>query len=186
MLTLHVKGHELFDHKKQEFIQIPDTELRLEHSLYAIANWESKWHKAYFGKSKKTMEEQFDYIRCMSLEELDDPNIVYALNADDWQTIEAYIKDPHTATHIYNPFDDDKGGPKDTVTNELMYYWLVALQIPFEVQYWNLNHMLALIEVCNVKNDSGSKKASDADLRRKYAEISRRNKELARNKGKSI
>jgi len=182
MLTLHVKGRELFDHARQEFIPIKDTELHLEHSLYSIAKWEQKWHKAYFGKSQKTLEENLDYVRCMSLDELEDPNIVYALTANDWKAIEEYNKDSHTATHIFNPFDDNQCGPKDTVTNELMYYWLVALQIPFEVQYWNINHMLALIEVCNVKNDSGSKKASDAELRRKYAEISRRNKELARSR----
>lgn len=43
MLYITIPQTELFDNEKQEFIQIPQTNLQLEHSLVSISKWESKW-----------------------------------------------------------------------------------------------------------------------------------------------
>ena len=172
----------MYDSRTKEFINVTGGVFHFEHSLKAIAKWESKWHKAFFGKQEKTAEELMDYIRCMCLDDNPDPYAFRNLSREQMKMVEAYMNDPQTATYIWEP--ESKAPGKETVTNELMYYWMIALQIPFECEEWHVNHLLALIRVCNAKNDTGHKtKVNDADMRRRYAEINRQRREAMRSKG---
>ena len=54
MLTIKIKGRELYNSSTREFIQVKDTTLALEHSLVSISKWEGKWHKPFISKDKKT------------------------------------------------------------------------------------------------------------------------------------
>jgi hypothetical protein len=162
------KGREVWDSKREEFIAIPDirpTTLVLEHSLLAVSKWESKFHKAFLGKSekdRKTPEEMLEYIKCMTINNVD-PNIYYCLTNEQIKEIGDYISDSMTATTIRQP--PGKTGPRtsETVTSELIYYWMVVHQIPFECQKWHLNRLLTLIQVCNIKN-APAKKMSKRDI----------------------
>lgn len=157
-----------WDEERQEFVDPQVKTLQLEHSLVSISKWESKWHKAFLSKKDKTEEEMFDYIKCMTLTQNVDPSVYDHLTVDNVNQIKAYIEDPMTAT-VINTNSSDKSN-KETVTSELIYYWMIALNIPSEYQKWHINRLLKLIEVCNVKN-SPPKKRSKSDIMRSNAAL---------------
>ena len=157
-----------WDEERQEFVDPQVKTLQLEHSLVSISKWESKWHKAFLSNKDKTEEEVFDYIKCMTLTQNVDPSVYDHLTVDNVNQIKAYIEDPMTAT-VINTNSSDKSN-KETVTSELIYYWMIALNIPSEYQKWHINRLLKLIEVCNIKN-SPPKKRSKSDIMRSNAAL---------------
>lgn len=144
-----------WDEKNEVFIDAETVTLKLEHSLASISKWESKWHKPFLVKDEKTHEETMDYIKCMTLTENVDDEIYDMMTDENLDQINAYIDDPMTATTFSN--DHSKGRNREIVTSELIYYWMLSLQIPFECETWPLKRLLTLIRVCNVKNDPGKK-----------------------------
>lgn len=166
MLELMVPLREDWDEENQMFIQ-EDFKLRLEHSLVSLSKWESKWCKVFLSKDEKTPEETLDYIKCMTLDE-DVPDEVYMrLTAQNVDEINRYIQAPMTATY----FSEKKSGrgSGEQVTSELIYYWMVALTIPFECQYWHLNRLITLVQVCNIKNQPPKKMGRKALMSRNAA-----------------
>ena len=166
-LTITVPGREFFDPAKNEFIETKTTTLTLEHSLISLAKWESKWHKPYLSREEKTEEEALDYIRCMTLNQVTDPNVYRALTRENTDAIIKYIEDPMTATTIKR---ENKKASREIVTNELIYYWMTALNIPFDpCQKWHLSRLMTLIEVCSIKNTPPKKMSKGEALRQQHA-----------------
>ena len=168
MLEITVPAAEMFDESTQEFIESKEQTLQLEHSLVSLSKWESKWHKAFLSKREKTFEETIDYIRCMTITKNVDPSVYFNLSKENIEAINRYIEDPMTATYIAEDPNGSIGG--DVVTSELIYYWMISLNIPQEYQKWNLNRLLSLIKVCNVKN-MPAKKMSQSELMRRHSAI---------------
>lgn len=168
MLRIIVPKGEYYDEKNERFIYTDAQVLELEHSLISISKWESKWHKAFLGKGDKTYEETVDYIRCMTLNKNVSPDVYTRLSDDNIRQVNEYISNPMTATWI--PEDENKKHNRETVTSELIYYWMISLNIPPEYQKWHLNRLITLIEVCNIKN-SPPKKMSQQELMRRNAQI---------------
>lgn len=177
MLQLAIPlGPEIFDDEKQEFVT-PDTKiLQLEHSLISLSKWESKWCKPFFGKEEKTPEETIDYIKCMTITQNVNDEVYTHLTRDNIMQVNKYIEAPMTAT-TFSKSKNGKGS-REIVTSELIYYWMITLNIPSEYQKWHLNRLLTLIQVCNVKNEPAKKMSNKEIMNRNRALNAARKKKL--------
>lgn len=166
MLKIVVPELELWDEEKQEFSTLKETTIQLEHSLISISKWESKWHKAFLSKKDKSNEEIIDYIRCMTITQNVPEDVYYRLSDENMEAINKYIDDPMTATYFH---DDEQANSRETVTSELIYYWMIIQNIPVNFEKWHLNRLLSLIKVCNIKNSPPKKMSSKEIMRRNSA-----------------
>lgn len=163
MLKITIPKHELYDEATNTFSTLEsDVVLRLEHSLLSLSKWESKWCVPFL-KTELTREQTIDYIRCMTITQNVDPTVYDFITNDNVLKVTEYIKAPMTATWFSETNGNGKGGNGRTITAELIYYWMIALQIPFECEKWHLNKLLTLIRVCNIENQP-PKKMSKKDV----------------------
>lgn len=180
MLRITIPATEFWDEINEEFVYAKEQTLQLEHSLVSLSKWEAKWHKAFLGKQEKTEEEILDYVKCMTLTQNVNPEVYTRLTTDNYKEINAYIEAPMTATF----FSEDKTakGNRETVTSELIYYWMIALNIPVDFQKWHLNRLLTLIRVCSVKN-SPPKRRSKREIMRRNAALNAARRSRLNSKG---
>ena len=155
MLQIKIPAGELWDQKNQEFILTKECTICLEHSLVSLSKWESKWHKPFLNSKQQTKEETIDYIRCMTITQNVDPNVYMAIGNDILEKVNEYIKDSMTATTFHE--SENRRSSNEIITSELIYYWMVSANIPFECQKWHLNRLLTLIKVCGLKNQTPKK-----------------------------
>ena len=156
MLQIIVPATEQWDEIKQEFVYTKETTLQLEHSLVSLSKWESKWCKPFLSKEDMTTEETIDYIRCMTITQNVNPEVYTCLSDKNIEQVHDYIQAPMTATF----FRKENGPPsREIITSELIYYWMITLNIPFECQKWHLNRLLTLIRVCNIKNQPAKRRS---------------------------
>lgn len=157
MLQIVVPAFEYYDERTNQFGRTKTTTLQLEHSLVSLSKWEQQWNKPFLGKESKTMEQCIDYVRCMTITQNVDPMVYRGLTNENFDQINAYIEAPMTATWFNE--QDNKRFNREVVTAEIIYYWMIALNIPFECQKWHLNKLLTLVRVCNLKNAPPKKKS---------------------------
>lgn len=174
MLKITIPEQEYWNKKTREFETKPELTLRLEHSLFNISKWEAKWTKPFLSNENKTEEELMDYIKMMSSDEIVE-DIAGRLTSENYETITAYLQAPMTATVIRNT---GKGGSREIITNELIYHWMINLNIPFECQHWHIKRLLTLIEVCTIKNSPGKKMSKQEVMQRNKAINDARRKKL--------
>lgn len=156
MLTVKIPPIELYDEVSGLFINSKKEQvLQLEHSLVSLSKWESKWKKPFLGKEDKTTEETRDYIKCMTLTQNVNPEVYTRIPISIVNRISDYIEDPMTATTFSFPSQNKTN--REVVTAEILYYYMIALNIPFECQKWHLNRLLTLINVCSIKNQPATK-----------------------------
>lgn len=179
MLVITIPALEMYNEKTNTFFTLKEQTLQLEHSLVSLSKWESKWCKPFLSKDSKTLEETIDYIKCMTITQNVDPSVYNRLSSSNILEINKYIDAPMTATTFYG--DTQKGRSRETVTSELIYYWMISLNIPMECQKWHLNRLLTLIRVCNVKNAPPKKMSRKEIMNRNAAINAARRKQLNTN-----
>lgn len=169
MLSLTIKPKEFWDEQKEEFIMYPPKPitLKMEYSLLALSKWEEKHCKPFLDKKKKTEDEYLDFLICMCIAPPKDPNVFKILSDEETKEIEAYIKNPHTATVVRTR---EKPHKKQIVTSEVLYAQMAQLQIPFSCEKWNLHRLTKLIEVAAM-NNAPPDKMSKGDILRQNAAI---------------
>lgn len=158
---------ELWDEGKQEFVYLTGQTLRMEHSLVSLSKWESKVGKPFLSKEDKTYDETLEYLKCMMLTPGVTDDAYDHLMKHRLPEIDAYINASMTATTL--PKTGGRKGRPETVTAELIYYWMNVLQIPSKYEHWHLNRLITLIGVHNVKNAPEKKRSSDEILRDQIA-----------------
>lgn len=178
MLLITVDDTEFFDAQKQEFVYIKRQTLSLEHSLVSLAKWEAKWHKPFLSQEPKTEEELIDYIRCMTITQNVNPLVYAGLTDTHYKQIQDYMDDPMTATTINRR---KKSHKREIVTAEIVYYWMIALNIPFECQKWHLNRLLTLVDVISLKNNP--EKMSKNEILRSNRELNAARRKRLHTKG---
>ena len=162
-ITIKVPETELWDPVKEQFVNIKEQTLLMEHSLLSVDKWESRWKKSYLSSENKSPIEVIDYLKCMTITKNVDPYAYYAIPASEIKRINDYISDPMTAT----TFNDrnEKRGRREVITSEIIYWQMTQLNIPMEWEKRHLNKLLTLIRVAAIKSQA-PQKMSKADIAR--------------------
>lgn len=160
MFTVLLPGAEFYDEQKEEFITQTPIQLDFEHSLVSLSKWESKFEKPFLSTTEKTPEEIAYYLEAMLQTPNAPPDVIQRLTKDDLSALTAYIDSKMTATW----FRETPTAPnREIITSELIYYWMISLNIPLDMEHWHLNRLFTLIRVFNVKN-APPKKMSKSEL----------------------
>lgn len=203
MLTITIDAFNVFDEKTETFISVEKPiKLRMENSLWAIAEWEKKYKKPWFPdsratkatkqkQSERTPDEMLYFIKCMILnyeqDEIED-SWLYGLSEDNYKKITEYLQDSQTALSSIPETKPDKKHKSDQVrmTSERVYAWIFESQMPLETEYWNINRLMNVIQVINYDNTPDDRKKSQKpfEVAQDYARINEeRLKKLGKTKG---
>ena len=165
MLKLTIGATEAYDEEKEEFVDIGGAEIELEHSLVSLSKWESEFQKPFLESKELSPLEILGYVRAMLLTPVSD-EVLVGLTNEDVLKINDYISSSQSATTF--PPVRSRTSRGERVTSELIYYWMVAYQIPIECETWNLNRLLNLVKICGIKNSKPQKLSKGEQARQMY------------------
>lgn len=154
MLTIVLPETEMFDEETQMFITAESITFELEHSLVSLSKWESITNKPFLGRDAKSYAEVIEYVRCMTITPGVPAEAYSRLTNEHYEAINGYMNARMSATWFN---DDKKPTPKEIITAELIYYWMIELNIPFECETWHLDRLFTLIKVVNLKRQPAKK-----------------------------
>lgn len=150
MFKLVIPAQELFDENTNEFIEAGETVvLELEHSLVSMSKWEAKYQKPFLVSDRKSSEEIFEYIKAMVITPNPDLEALDRCSQKNIADIQKYLDSSQSATTF--GIMPEPRGQGETITSELIYFWMIEFNVPFECQYWHLNRLFSLLRICNIK-----------------------------------
>lgn len=155
MLRVTIPEIEMFSNATNEFTTIPGGEVTLEHSLLSVSKWEAKHHKYFLNNRELNNSEIIDYIRCMTVKGNVDDRLYNHIPMDIITEIMDYMNDSMTATWFGS---NNQGRPGHrlggkVLTSELLYYYMIAYNIPISCEKWHINRLLTLIQVCQAEQN---------------------------------
>lgn len=154
MLQINVVLSESYNEETQEFLE-ETWPLRLEHSLVSLSKWESKYEKPFLNNDEKSVDEVMTYIRMMDLDEETPPGVFQRISNEQYLAINEYINAKRSATW-FNETNKSKPNSQ-TITSELVYYWMTSYEIPWDAENWHLNRLFTLLRVFSAERDTGDK-----------------------------
>jgi hypothetical protein len=181
MLLIEIPKTEYYDEEKNEFMYVPETTLKLEHSLISISKWESHYCKPFLSREQKTVEESLYYIKCMTINPNIDPNVYRCITNEMMDRVNKYIEAPMTATTINDPASSKKNN--EILTSELLYYYMIAGNVPVEFERWHLNRLITLIQIIGIKNDPKQKKMTKGSILRQNASLNAARRKAMHSRG---
>lgn len=156
MLTITIPGDELWDEEAEVFRYTEDTVLEFEHSLVSLSKWEAKFHKRFLSNKEPTEEEMLGYVEAMLMTPGASTESLMLMKEEHFKQIDEYINDPMSGTTFSNLPDN---GPKssESISSELIYFWMSQFQIDKECETWHLNRLFTLIRVHHAKTQKPQK-----------------------------
>lgn len=155
----------------------PEAKLTLEHSLVSLSKWESIHEKPFFGREEKTDDEMRNYIRLMLLTDNPPENFSERLGNEQLIEVFNYINSKQTAT-TFRDMGPEKPSA-ETTTTDLIYYWMIQFQIPFQpAETWHFNRLMTLIKICGIKQTKPKKMSKSEQIAEMRALNEKRRREL--------
>lgn len=180
MLRIIIEGDEFYNEEKEEFFTKDDVTLDLEHSLISLSKWESEYQKPFLSTGEKTAEEIFGYLKAMVVTPGADLDALYRCSSKTVEKIQLYIDSTQSATTFGRM--PERRGPSEVITSELIYYWMISYNIPFECERWHLNRLFALIRICNIKQQK-PRKMSRSEIAQRNADLNAQRREQLGTRG---
>lgn len=173
MLRIIIEGEEHYNEETETFESVETTVLDLEHSLLSLSKWESEYQKPFLSSGNKTTEEIYGYLKAMVVTPNVDLGALNYCSSNTIDKIQEYINSSQSATTF--GVMPERRGLGEVITSELIYYWMVTFNIPFECETWHLNRLFSLIRICNIKN-SKPKRMSKNELAMRNRELNAKRK----------
>lgn len=121
-----------------------------------MSKWESKYQIAFQGRTAKSPEQMVDYFQMMLVTRKVDRTLVYRLSPAQQKELTNYINSSQTATSVPK---EKSTGIGETMTSELIYYWMAELNIPFQpTDSWHLSRCITLVQLTAFKKQPPKKR----------------------------
>lgn len=181
MYDLIIPDGKLYNPSTRQFRSVKGGTIKLEHSLLSLSKWEEITEKPFLKPGyKMTEEESILYIKCMTINHNVSDDLYKLITPNDIASISKYITKKATATTFSE--DQNKRPNRRILTAEVIYAWMIILEIPKEFERWHLNRLFALIEAVSIEK-SPKKKMSHQEAIRRYDKINEARRKALHSKG---